>query len=205
MIVIGLTGSIGMGKTTIAHMMREAGIPVHDADAVVHFLLAAGGLAVPMVSQKFPQAAKIDDKGATYIDRQSLGRIVFADRTKKRELEELIHPLVRAESDTFKEEMEKRAHKMIALDIPLLFETGGEKRVDVTVCVSAPIEIQRARVLDRHGMTADKFDRIVAGQLPDTEKCKRADYVIENGGDIEATRVQLNKILDAILIRRKRI
>jgi dephospho-CoA kinase len=204
MIVIGLTGSIGMGKTTVCNMMREAGIPVHDADAAVHYLLGAGGDAVETVAQKFPAALAVNEQGQRFIDRQALGRIVFADRAKKKELEDILHPLVRAQSDAFVAEMGKRAHQLCVLDIPLLFETNGEKRVDVTVCVSAPPETQRERVLARHGMTSEKFDRIVAGQMPDTEKRKRADYVIENDADLETTRLHMNRVLDAIRLNGKR-
>jgi dephospho-CoA kinase len=198
MIVLGITGSIGMGKTTVANMLREMGIPVHDSDASVHFLLGPDGEAVAEVGKVFPEVLKVDDKRCGYIDRPALGRIVFGDRKKKKALEDILHPMVRAESDNFKSEMKKRAHKMIALDIPLLFETGGEKRVDVTICVSAPEDVQRERVLSRPGMTSEKFDRIVAGQLPDYEKRKRADYVIESVNSIDDTRQQLQKIVDMI-------
>lgn len=198
MIVIGLTGSVGMGKSTVAHMFREKGIPVHDADAAVHELLAAGGRAVEPVGRLFPGSLAKDAAGRDFIDRQVLGRIVFADRKKKKELEDILHPLVRAGSDSFKAEMEKRGHALCVLDIPLLFETNGEGRVDVTVCVSAPPDIQRTRVLARPGMTAEKFERIVAGQMPDAEKRKRADYIIENGGDLGDTRAQLDRIIAAL-------
>ncbi len=198
MITIGVTGSIGMGKTTVANMLRDLGIPVHDSDASVHRLLSNGGIAVAPVAKLFPEALSIDRDGDGYIDRQILGRLVFGDRQKKRALEDILHPLVRAESDKFKEDMEKHAQEMIALDIPLLFETGGEKRVDVTLCVSAAPETQRERVLARHGMTSEKFDRIVAGQLPDHEKRARADFVVENNGDLEDTRRQLNHIVHKI-------
>lgn len=200
MIVIGVTGSIGMGKTTIANMLRDMGIPVHDSDASVHKLLSNGGNAVQPVARLFPEALSIDRDGEGYIDRQVLGRIVFNDRSKKRALEEILHPLVRAESDAFKEDMAKHAKDMVALDIPLLFETEGEKRVDVTVCVSASPETQRTRVLARPGMTSEKFDRIVAGQMPDAEKRKRADFIVENNGDIEDTRKQLHNIISKIRI-----
>jgi dephospho-CoA kinase len=198
MIVIGLTGSIGMGKTTAAGMLRELGIPVHDSDECVHRLLAADGGAVAAVGAKFPEALKTDLGGRPFIDRHILGRIVFADRGKKKELEDILHPMVRAESDRFKAEMRQKAQRAVALDIPLLFETGGEKRVDVTICVSAPREVQRERVLSRPGMTSEKFDRIVAGQLPDAEKRKRADYVVETGKGLEDTRQQLQRIVDKI-------
>lgn len=198
MIVIGITGSIGMGKTTVSNMLREMNIPVHDSDAAVHRLLAGGGAAVVPVAAKFPEAMKNDANGIAYIDRQILGRIVFADRNKKRELEEILHPIVRSESDRFKEEMKKRGHSIVGLDIPLLFETGGENRVDVTICVSAAANVQRDRVLARSGMTSEKFDRIVAGQLPDAEKRKRADYVIESDKSLDDTRQQLVRIVRAI-------
>jgi dephospho-CoA kinase len=201
MIVIGLTGSIGMGKTTVAHMLREEGIPVHDADAAVHNLLGPGGGAVAAVGAAFPDALKTDAAGRGFIDRQALGRAVFADHRLKKKLEEVLHPLVRAESDAFRAEMQKRGHKAVALDIPLLFETGGEKRVDITLCVSAPPEIQRARVMQRSGMTAEKFERIVAGQMPDAEKRKRAHHIIENDGDPEAARARLRAVLAEIGIK----
>lgn len=203
MITVGITGSIGMGKTTVANMLREMNIPVHDSDAAVHHLLGPGGAAVAAVGRMFPETLQTNDQRQVFVDRQILGRIVFADRSKKRELEDVLHPMVREESDKFKEEMRKRAHKLVALDIPLLFETGGESRVDVTICVSAPSETQRDRVMARPGMTAEKFDRIVAGQLPDAEKRARADYIIETGKGMEETRQQLNKVIDIILATRK--
>lgn len=203
MIVIGITGSIGMGKTTAANMLREMNIPVHDSDASVHFLMGPDGAAVGAVGKLFPEALAVNDQRQAYIDRQILGRIVFADRTKKKQLEDILHPLVREESDNFKKEMRKRAHKVIALDIPLLFETEGEKRVDVTICVTASQDIQKERVLARPGMTSEKFDRIVAGQLPDSEKRRRADYVVESDKGIEDMRQQLQKIIDLVLATKK--
>lgn len=203
MIVVGITGSIGMGKTTVANMLREMSIPVHDSDASVHKLLGPDGGAVPPVGRLFPEALKIDDDRRGYIDRQILGRIIFEDRNDKKKLEEILHPLVRAESDRFKEEMMKRGHKVIALDIPLLFETGGEKRVDVTICVTTTEKQQRDRVLSRPGMTSEKFDRIVAGQLPDIEKRRRADYVIETTGDLEETAKKVKMVMDKIMITHK--
>lgn len=203
MIVLGITGSIGMGKTTASNILREMGVPVHDSDASVHFLLGPDGAAVGPVSQMFPEALQVNEEKKAYIDRQILGRIVFGDRKKKKALEDLLHPMVRAESDNFKKEMKKRANKMIALDIPLLFETGGEKRVDVTICISAPESLQKERVLARPGMTSEKFDRIVSGQLPDAEKQRRADYVVDNSGDIEDMKIQLQKIIDRIEATKK--
>lgn len=196
--VIGITGSIGMGKTTASEMLRDMGIPVHDADAAVHTLLGPGGKAVPLVGAEFPEAVAKDDKGDEYIDRQVLGRIVFIDRKKKKVLEDILHPMVRYESDKFVADMMQRAHSIVALDIPLLFETGGERRVNVTICVSAPPEMQRERVLARPGMTSEKFERIVAGQLPDAEKRRRADYVLETDKGFEEMRAQLGRIINQI-------
>lgn len=199
MIIIGLTGSIGMGKSTVAKMFQERSIPVHDADATVHFLLGAGGKAVAAVAEKFPEAVQTDEKGKAFIDRPTLSHAVFVDRAKKAELENILHPLVRAESDAFITEMKNRKHDMCVLDIPLLFETGGEKRVDVTIVVSAPEDVQRSRVFARDNhITAEKFAAIVAGQMPDAEKRERADYIIENGGDLEETGKQLDTVIESI-------
>ena len=198
MIVIGITGSIGMGKTTLANMMRARGIPVHDSDAAVHRLLGPGGDAVGIIGQIFPEALVTDATGQAMIDRQALGRIIFASRAKKQQLENILHPMVRAQSDAFKSEMKRAGHEMAALDIPLLFETGAEKRVDVTICVSAPNDLQRARVMARPGMTSEKFEKIVSGQMPDAEKRKRADYVVETGESMEDTARQLDEILQKI-------
>lgn len=198
MIVIGITGSIGMGKSTAAEMLRDMGIPVHDSDAAVHRLLGPNGGAVSTVGESFPEALAKDASGVPFIDRGVLGKTVFADRARRQELEDILHPLVRAESDHFKDEMKKRGHEMAVLDIPLLFETGAEKRVDVTICVTAPPETQRERVLARSGMTSEKFDRIVAGQLPDTEKRKRADHVVDTSKGMDATRKQLSDIINLL-------
>jgi dephospho-CoA kinase len=202
MTVIGITGSIGMGKTTAAEMLRDMGIPVHDSDATVHWLLGPKGKAVDAVGRQFPEALVNNPAGDYFVDRKVLGRIVFADRRKKKTLEEILHPLVREESDKFVAAMKQKAHDIVALDIPLLFETEGEKRVDVTICVTAPPELQRERVLARPGMTSAKFDRIVAGQLPDTEKRKRANYVVESDKGFDDMRKQLNKIVDTIRAKR---
>lgn len=198
MIIIGITGSIGMGKSTAAEMLRDLGVPVHDSDATIHWFLAAKGRGVTAVGEKFPEALKKNEDGDSYIDRQILGRIVFSDRNKKKELEDILHPLVWEESDRFVAEMKKNGHGVVALDVPLLFETGGEKRVDVTFCVSAPVDVQKKRVLARPGMTSEKFDRIVAGQMTDAEKRKRADYVIDTGKDLDAMREQLTQIVEKI-------
>jgi len=198
MIIIGITGSIGMGKTTVADLLREMSIPVHDSDAAVHFMLDAKGAAVAKVAQMFPEALKRNDESEDYIDREILGHIVFIDKDKKDELENYLHPLVKEASDNFKKQMAAKGHKIIGFDIPLLFETGGENRVDFTVCVSAPKEHQSERVLARPGMTSEKFKAIVSGQLTDAEKCKRANFVIKNDCDIEHARAQVKKVIDRI-------
>ncbi len=197
MTVIGLTGSIGMGKTTAAEAFREMGIPVHDADAAVHALLAAGGAGVEAVGAAFPASLKTDgDK--IYIDRKALGQIVFGDAAEKKNLEDILHPMVRAASDAFVSAMREKGHDLIVLDIPLLFETGGEKRVDVTLCVTAPPDVQRARVLARGGMTEDRFARILAGQMPDAEKRARADYVVTTDKGHDDMRRQIAEIVGKI-------
>ena len=202
--VIGITGSIGMGKSTAAEMLRDMGIPIHDSDATVHWLLGSKGQAVAAVGKKFPEALLKNEAGESYIDRKILGRIVFADHKQKKVLEEILHPMVWAESAAFITEMQKNGHDMAALDIPLLFETGGEKRVDVTLCASAPEDLQRQRVLERPGMTSEKFDRIVAGQLPDAEKCKRADYVIKTDQSFDSMKRELGLIIDQIRAAREK-
>jgi len=203
MIVIGITGSIGMGKSTAAEMLRDLGVPIHDSDASVHRLLGPDGGAVKAVGEKFPEALKKGSDGKTYIDRKILGRAVFADRKKKKTLEDILHPMVRSESDRFKEIMEEKGHDVIALDIPLLFETGGEDRVDLILCVSASAEVQKERVLARPGMTSEKFDKIVAGQMPDSEKRKRADHVIDSNVSFDKMRQQLSSIVEGLRLSPK--
>jgi dephospho-CoA kinase len=203
MIIIGLTGSIGMGKSTVAEMLRDRGVPVHDADAAVHRLLGPGGGAVGIVGQEFPGVTVVDGEGVAQIDRAALGRIVFADRAARKKLEELLHPLVRAQSDRFVADHRRQGAEMVALDIPLLFETGGEKRVDVTLCVSANAGAQESRVLARPGMTREKFDRIVAGQMPDAEKRKRADHVLATDQTLAETAADLDRLLEEIRLKNK--
>lgn len=198
MIVIGLTGSIGMGKSTVSNMLRARGIPVHDADAAVHRLLGPGGGAVGVVGQAFPEVLLTDGQGVAQIDRAALGRIVFSDRAAKRQLEDLLHPVVRAQSDRFVADHRRQGAEMVALDIPLLFETGGEKRVDVTLCVSATPELQEQRVMARPDMTRAKFDRILAGQMPDAQKRERADHVLRTDTTLAETEAALDKILSEI-------
>jgi dephospho-CoA kinase len=174
--ILGLTGSIGMGKTTAAAELRRLGIPVHDADRAVHRLQASGGAAVAPIAGAFPTAVK---DGA--VDRPALGRIVFADAAALRRLEDIIHPLVRSAEKAFLACQRARGVPLVVLDIPLLFETGGEKRCDAVVVVTAPKFLQDSRVLKRPGMTRERLKDVLMRQMPDGEKRKRADYVVQTG------------------------
>ncbi|MGD1880411.1 MAG: dephospho-CoA kinase [Kiloniellaceae bacterium] len=176
MLVIGLTGSIGMGKSTAAAMLRRLGLPVHDADAAVHRLMERGGAAVAAVAAAFPGVER-DGR----IDRGLLGAKVLGDDGAMKRLEAILHPLVRAEARRFLAKQARARRPLAVLDIPLLFETGGERLCDAVIVVSAPPFIQRARVLRRPGMTAAKFQAILARQLPDAEKRRRADFVVQTG------------------------
>jgi dephospho-CoA kinase len=176
MIILGLTGSIGMGKTTAAENFRRLGVRVHDADAAVHRLMAPGGAAVRRVAEAFPLALAGDA-----IDRRQLGALVFDNDTELKRLEAILHPLVGASRDRFLAEAARAGERVVVLDVPLLFETGGEARCDAVSVVSAPAFIQRQRVLMRSGMTAEKLDAIQARQMPDAEKCWRADFLIPTG------------------------
>jgi dephospho-CoA kinase len=176
MIVVGLTGSIGMGKSTAAGLLRRLGIPVYDADRAVHRLMQRGGRAVPAVARRFPDVVK---DGA--VDRPALGRIVFADKAALAALEAIIHPLVFEAQKRFLHIHALRRTRLVVLDIPLLFEAGGYQRCDATLVVSAPALVQRQRVLRRPGMTPEKFAGILAQQMPDAEKRRRADVVIPTG------------------------
>ena len=176
MVILGLTGSIGMGKSTAAAMFRYLGVPVHDADATNHLLMAPGGPAFDQVISAFPEVLR-DGR----IDRQMLGKIVFADGRALKKLESILHPLIRAAEIRFLRSQRMLGRKLVVLDIPLLYETGGEKRCDIVAVVSTPGFIQRQRVLARQGMTDEKFSAILSKQMPDMEKRKRADYVIPTG------------------------
>ena len=188
MIVIGLTGSVGMGKSTTAKMFATLGLPVFDADAAVHRLYA--GAAVAPVEAAFPGVTR-DGR----IDREDLGRRVIGDAAAMRKLESIVHPLVRAEREAFLAEARAAGTTLAVLDIPLLYETGGEKDVDVVVLVSAPKPVQKARVLARPGMTEARFEAIVAKQLPDAEKRRRADHVIETGDGLAAAERQVRALV----------
>ncbi len=177
MYVLGLTGSIGMGKSTAARLLRRLGVPVHDADAAVHRLLAPGGAAVAPVLAAFPGVAGPDGG----IDRRALGARVFRDPAALKRLEAILHPRVRAEARGFLRRQQRRRARVVVLDIPLLYETGGEALCDAVVVVSAPGWLQAQRVLRRPGMTPETFAAIRAKQLPDADKRRRADFVVPTG------------------------
>ncbi|GLS30085.1 dephospho-CoA kinase [Mesorhizobium albiziae] len=191
MIILGLTGSIGMGKSTTAKMFAEAGIPVHDSDEAVHRLYA--GPAAELVEAEFPGTAA---NGA--VDREKLSRAVVGSDAAMKALERIVHPLVRADANAFVEDNRRKGAPLIVLDIPLLFETGGRDRVDKVAVVTAPADIQRERVLARPGMTLEKFDAILAKQMPDAEKRRRADFIVDTGGGMEAARQDVRRIIDAL-------
>ena len=188
MILAGLTGSIGMGKSTTAALFTERGVPVHDADAAVHALYRAEGVAA--VAALFPEALV---EGA--IDRAILSRAVMDDPEAMRRLESVVHPLVRAREDAFLADARRSGAPLVVLDIPLLFETRGEGRVDLVLVVSAPEAVQKARVLARPGMTEERFLAIRAKQMPDAEKRRRAHHVIETGDGLEAARRAVRGII----------
>lgn len=174
--ILGLTGSIGMGKSTAATMLRRLGVPVHDADAIVHRLLARGGAAVAQIERAFPGVVR---DGA--VDRQELGRRVFGQPAELRRLEAILHPLVRRAETAFLKRHRRHGTPLVVLDIPLLFETGGDRRCDAVAVVSCPAFLQTQRVLRRPGMTAARLAAIRAQQMPDREKRRRADFVLPSG------------------------
>lgn len=188
MIVLGLTGSIGMGKSTTAKMFADAGVPVHDSDETVHRLYA--GAAAPLVERTFPGTVT---NGV--VDRAALGRQVIGNAQALKKLESIIHPLVRADADAFLARHRAAGAPLAVLDIPLLFETGGRARVDKVVVVSAPAEIQRERVLARPGMSEEKFSQILASQVPDAEKRRQADFIVETGRGLDAAREAVAQII----------
>ena len=188
MVVLGLTGSIGMGKTTVAGALKAAGAAVYDADAAVHRLLGPGGGAVAPVLARFPDAG-MDAGAARAVDRGTLGAQVFGDPDALAALEAILHPLVRAGERHFLAASQRRGCRLAVLDMPLLFETGGEARCDATLVVSAPAAVQRARVLGRARMTEERLAAILARQMPDAEKRRRADFVIRTGLDRRVSRL----------------
>jgi len=197
MFVLGLTGSVGMGKSATAKMFAEEGVPVHDADAVVHRLYETE--AVPLIEAAFPGTT-----AGGKVDRDSLAKQVLGDGAAIRRLESIVHPLVAKARDRFLAEAERNGHAVAVLDIPLLFETGGNTRCDAVVVVSAPSDVQRSRTFERPGMTEQKFAAILAKQLPDAEKRARADFVVDTSKGFEAARAQVRDILARVATMPKR-
>lgn len=188
MITLGLTGSIGMGKSTVARMFEDEGVPVFDADAAVHRLQGPGGALVRQIEAQFPGTT-----GQSGVDRTALAEAVLGESEKLQRLEALIHPAVAREREAFL--ARHAAAPLVVLDIPLLFEKGGWDKVDKVAVVSAPADVQRARVLARPGMSEAKFERILALQMPDEEKRARADFVIPTGGHLSTTRAAVREII----------
>ena len=198
MLVIGLTGGIGMGKSAAAERFASHGIPVFNADLCVHRLYE--GAAVPAIEAAFPSVAR-DGK----IDRKLLSEKIAGSPERLRRLEAIVHPLVVAAEIDFLIEQENQGEKLAVLEIPLLFETGAERRVDVTVVLSAPAEVQRQRVLARPGMTVDKLEHLLARQLPDAERRARADYVVDSSESLEDMHRALDKLIESLHNREGRV
>ncbi|MGO4450570.1 dephospho-CoA kinase [Phyllobacterium sp. TAF24] len=188
MIVLGLTGSIGMGKSTAAQMFMDAGIPVYSADETVHKLYS--GVAAPLIEAAFPG---VTENGV--VDRAELSKAVIGNPEALKKLESIIHPLVRSEENAFRKTAESQGAKLVVIDIPLLFETGGDERVDKILVVSAPADVQKKRVLARSDMTPEKLEAILKRQTPDAEKRSRADFVVNTDQSFDATRAEINDII----------
>jgi len=197
MFILGLTGSLGMGKSTTARFFAEEGVPVHDADAVVHRLYE--GEAVTAIEAAFPGTT-----AGGKVDRTRLAARVLGDGAALARLEAIVHPLVQDAERRLIAEARTRGEKVAVLDIPLLFESGADRRVDAVVVVSAPPDVQRARVLERPGMTVEKLEAILARQMPDAEKRVRADFVVDTSQGFDAARAQVRAILAAVAIMPKR-
>ena len=191
MFVLGLTGSVAMGKSTTAGFFADEGVPVHDADSVVHRLYE--GDAVPVVEAAFP-GTTADGK----IDRVKLGSRVMGDLAALRQLEAIVHPMVQDTERRFLAEAEAKGAPVVVLDIPLLFETGGDSRVDAVVVATAPAEVQRARAMRRSGMTEQRLDAMLARQMPDSEKRLRADFLVDTSRGFDDARAQVRAILDKV-------
>jgi dephospho-CoA kinase len=189
MIILGLTGSIGMGKSTTAKLFEEAGVPVYDADASVHLLYE--GEAAPAIEAAFP-GTTVDGK----VDRNRLSAKVVHDAAAMKQLEQIVHPMLGASRQKFFADAEKSGAPVAVVDVPLLYETGGEKRVDAVVVVTTTPEIQRERILARDNMTGEKLDAILARQLPDAEKRKRADFVVDTSHGLDPVRLRIRDILE---------
>jgi dephospho-CoA kinase len=199
MVIVGLTGSIGMGKSTAARMLRQMGVPVYDADAAVHALQAKGGAALPGIEAAFPGVVKDG-----VLDRQALGARVFGNKQALRTLEAIVHPLVGQRQRAFLKREALRRAPLVVLDIPLLFEGLGDRRVDATLVVSAPAFLQRRRVMARPGMTADKLDGILRQQVPDALKRRKATVVIPTGLGLAPTRMALAQAIARLKTERGR-
>jgi dephospho-CoA kinase len=198
MLILGLTGSIGMGKSTTAKLFEEAGVPVYDADAAVHKLYE--GEAAPAIEAAFPGTTT-----AGKVDRAKLSASVVHDPAAMKRLEQIVHPMLGASRQKFFDDAERAGAPVVVVDVPLLFETGGEKRVDAVVVVTTSPELQRERVLDRGTMDEEKFNSIVARQMPDAEKCKRADFVVDTSHGLDPVRARIRDILaEAIKMPRRR-
>jgi len=188
MIILGLTGSIGMGKSTTAKLFTEAGVPVYDADATVHMVYE--GEAAPAIEAAFP-GTTVGGK----VDRAKLSAQVVHDAAAMKRLEVIVHPMLRAYHQKFLDEAEQSGAPVAVVDVPLLYETGGEKRVDAVVVVTTSPEVQRERILARDNMTAEKLDAILARQLPDAEKRKRADFIVDTSHGLDPVRARIRDIL----------
>ena len=189
MIVLGLTGSIGMGKSTTAKLFVEAGVPVYDADATVHKIYE--GEAVAAVEAVFPGTTSNGK-----VDRQKLSAIVIKDPTAMKRLEQLVHPMLRAHQEKFLRDAERDGSAVAVLDIPLLFESGGDKRVDAVIVVTTSPEVQRARILERDNMTPEKLDVVLSRQMPDAEKRMRADFIVDTSHGLDPVRTRIREIID---------
>jgi dephospho-CoA kinase len=189
MIILGLTGSIGMGKSTTAKLFAEAGVPVYDADAAVHMLYEGG--AVPAIEAAFP-GTTANGK----VDRNRLSARVMHDPAAMKRLEEIVHPMLGASRQKFLDDAERSGAPVAVVDVPLLFETGGERRVDAVVVVTTSPEIQRERILDRPNMTGEKLDAILARQMPDAEKRRRANFVVDTSHGLDPVRTRIRDIID---------
>src|ERR1700742_865583 len=198
MLILGLTGSIGMGKSTTAKLFAEAGVPVYDADATVHKVYE--GEAAPAIEAAFPGTTS-----GGKVDRAKLSPKVVHDHAAMKRLEEIVHPMLRAYHQRFLDDAEKSGAPVAVVDVPLLFETGGDKRVDAVVVVTTSPEVQRERILARDNMTGEKLDAILARQLPDAEKRKRADFLVDTSHGLDPVRARIRDILaDAVKMPRRR-
>ncbi len=203
MIVLGLTGGIAMGKSTVGAMMRSLGVPVHESDDAVHALLKRDSPARPRLAEAFPyyEYPELYEKKTYDYNRKALGRLVFSDDYQRALLESILHPFVQMEQQDFVREYARKGYDMACLDIPLLFETGAESRVDYTITASAPAFLQKQRVMARPNMSEEKFETIVARQMSDTGKCRRADYVIKTGIGRAQSMRDLKGILQDVRIK----